>query len=801
MVNYKNTSRLSLLVLLMIFLSCQAHAATYYVKNGGNDNADGLSDANAWATLSKINSHAISPRFKSGDIIQFKRGSVWSNDETIGLRNGNSISWGSIGSLTFSDYGQGEKPRIDGTTQAAFSIEGDNRFGSLVIRNFDLSGMGFTTPDAGANLYVVRVDNIEIDGIYMDGHKGTTNFFVRGPIKIGPNLGDVVIKNCEIKNIMQKDTLLRGPGYLYTIVVNNYLISSTPKTTGSVKIINNTVHDVAGDILQPANVRPSGGFLISGNRFYHFAENAIDLKSSSNVIIENNEIYRDFGGSDKYCEKYWPEKSFNFGTMVTHAVDDTTVGCQNITLRNNYIHSDDDYIGIAFGGVTNLKVYNNYFKNVGRMELSANGCSIHDNVWDVTHNPTCKDFIYCTTGTTSCSESTLSLIAPMDYLSNCKIFNNTLYVKSSTINYGLYFRRFSSNINNEIYKNIFVLDRASAAVFPLYYYNRDGSTGTPNLHDNLYFNPSSNQLVYWDGTTYYKDQQTVWRNAGHQGDIFADPLFMDPVNGDFRLKEGSPAKGLGSSWFPNLGSCLESWTCSTWSAWSGCVSGSQIRTRTCSDGNSCGTTSTKPAETETASCAVFNVPGTNVEGESGTLIAPMTIGSDQTASGGRYISTPTDYQGSAKFVFQIDAGGDYILEARIIAPTTADDSFYVGLDSENANGNDAYAWDTIETTTFRKVNVSRRGNGDSITSQFNPMVWTLAPGEHTFTFFGRESGTKIDTLMLKKITVCRTGETPPCDGCVTVTELQSYLSRWKNNEAGLTLPFVMEAIKEWKKGC
>jgi len=52
-----------------------------------------------------------------------------------------------------------------------------------------------------------------------------------------------------------------------------------------------------------------------------------------------------------------------------------------------------------------------------------------------------------------------------------------------------------------------------------------------------------------------------------------------------------------------------------------------------------------------------------------------------------------------------------------------------------------------------------------------------------------------------KIINCTIGETPPCDGCVTVTELGSYLLRWKNNEEGLTLPFVMEAIKEWKKGC
>ena len=36
---------------LNFFLISPAFSANYYVKNGGNDNANGLSDANAWATI------------------------------------------------------------------------------------------------------------------------------------------------------------------------------------------------------------------------------------------------------------------------------------------------------------------------------------------------------------------------------------------------------------------------------------------------------------------------------------------------------------------------------------------------------------------------------------------------------------------------------------------------------------------------------------------------------------------------------------------------------------------------------
>lgn len=51
----------------------------YFIRNGGNDNASGHSDVNAWATISKINATT----FAVGDTINFKRGSTLRGSITI----------------------------------------------------------------------------------------------------------------------------------------------------------------------------------------------------------------------------------------------------------------------------------------------------------------------------------------------------------------------------------------------------------------------------------------------------------------------------------------------------------------------------------------------------------------------------------------------------------------------------------------------------------------------------------------------------------------------------------------------
>jgi len=79
---------------------------TYYVKNGGNDNLNGLSDSTAWETISKVNSF-----IKGGDKVLFKRDSVWRN-EAISVVNGSAGAY-----TTYGAYGTGAKPRILGSVQ------------------------------------------------------------------------------------------------------------------------------------------------------------------------------------------------------------------------------------------------------------------------------------------------------------------------------------------------------------------------------------------------------------------------------------------------------------------------------------------------------------------------------------------------------------------------------------------------------------------------------------------------------------------------------------------------------------
>lgn len=54
-------------------------AATYYVRNGGNDGADGLSHNTAWASINKVNKTS----FKSGDVVLFYENNTFTGQLTI----------------------------------------------------------------------------------------------------------------------------------------------------------------------------------------------------------------------------------------------------------------------------------------------------------------------------------------------------------------------------------------------------------------------------------------------------------------------------------------------------------------------------------------------------------------------------------------------------------------------------------------------------------------------------------------------------------------------------------------------
>lgn len=102
---------LILSVFLAIFLSFSfLGATTYYVKNAGDDTKDGLSDANAWKTIAKVNASMGS--FNPADSVLFNKGDEWQESLALYILD---IDGSSGNPITFSSYGAGNKPIINGS--------------------------------------------------------------------------------------------------------------------------------------------------------------------------------------------------------------------------------------------------------------------------------------------------------------------------------------------------------------------------------------------------------------------------------------------------------------------------------------------------------------------------------------------------------------------------------------------------------------------------------------------------------------------------------------------------------------
>jgi len=161
-----------------------------------------------------------------------------------------------------------------------------------------------------------------------------------------------------------------------------------------------------------------------------------------------------------------------------------------------------------------------------------------------------------------------------------------------------------------------------------------------------------------------------------------------------------------------------------------------------------------------ASCTVSVEPapheyfsvGEVVEAEEGILYSTMTTNIHDDVE---YVYTPigsaTDIGkgGSVEFTFDVKEAGEYYLEAKIMTsgPTmTQHNSFFVGLDSEEALGNDAFVYNTRTTDSFFWDNVSLNGDPE------DPHYWALDEGYYTFVFYGRENFTLLDKVKLVKKT-------------------------------------------------
>ena len=104
-----------LIIIFFLFISLVTQGAIYYVKDDGSDANTGLSDAQAWQTLTKVNAVSFAP----GDMVLFKRGDTFRGYLAIPTSGtaGNYITYGA--------YGSGAKPKILGAYDASLATDWD----------------------------------------------------------------------------------------------------------------------------------------------------------------------------------------------------------------------------------------------------------------------------------------------------------------------------------------------------------------------------------------------------------------------------------------------------------------------------------------------------------------------------------------------------------------------------------------------------------------------------------------------------------------------------------------------------
>jgi uncharacterized repeat protein (TIGR02059 family) len=148
---------------LFITLSTYLAATDYYVKNGGNDLAQGNSEASAWASIEKVNSKIST--LNPGDRILFNRGDKFYGKIII------SKSGISGSPVTFGAYGTGDKPIITGFTEInSWTNEGNGIYSAsltseaptnMVVIDGKQYAMG-RWPDDGYNIFETASSNISI---------------------------------------------------------------------------------------------------------------------------------------------------------------------------------------------------------------------------------------------------------------------------------------------------------------------------------------------------------------------------------------------------------------------------------------------------------------------------------------------------------------------------------------------------------------------------------------------------------------------------------------------------------------
>jgi len=907
--------------LIILILVCNTvYAADYYISNSGNDNNNGLSTSNPWQTISKINSMSFSP----GDNIYFRAGDEWREQLDIPTSgtSTNRITFTRYGTgdnpmiraselVTAGDWVHENPPsgHIYSYNTRAVDDAWRNPHGAAepngdILDKFWFYGMGgtYSSPSSITNPVISELETKMMEGftwspnnlgrifIYSNGNPGA--------LEVGRRTNSINWAGKQYITIDGIDNYGPGGGILDSHAIPEKYKQTLIRSMGSHSILRNS--EIKN--IQYHGVRGVGSNTLIENNHFEWLWGGVHSYNAARDVVVRGNTFNYIGAQivsngDRGVIASWGNHwTVEYNTIenngwrgqidpigITHALDSAIIFCCG-ELNNPPTPSGNNIVRY------------NYIKNTANGGITVVGGDHNEVYYNIIDGWNLQYQSYNENQNTGCIRAmTWSANAFPQFVGN-KIYNNIITGGVNIVEYDndAAIQIAGENIDLEVKNNlIYGNDIGVMGIWASFQGNAGVDTRNNQFENNILNIPGGDAVRWWGINYDYQHivSPTGCPNPGYlqcdkasTGSGYARNNIVDnaQIGSNYQLQSGSPAidagidvglsedfDGTSINGLPDIGaqeftgtSCNPDWVCTGWSSWSACVNNLQSRTRTCTDSNNCGTTSGKPAESDTQSCSVS---------QGDELVLHLTFdtvsGSTVTDSSGKgnigTLSGASVTSGRVGIAAQLDGTNDYISVSESatldfdkssgtimmwVKPTSLSDHSLLAMDSNfemefnTANGkpfiypyadNPGYrnynmmdelletnVWQHIAVTwdySTKEAKIFKYGTEVAYLTENVLVEWNTVASTANWHFGGSpvKPGEYLEGL-IDEIKVYNYALTPsevysqyflaPAhaadndrDMCVELSELVFYMDSWKTGSVSMTE--LLSGISEWKAGC